>query len=418
MAQAALLAPDAARETPRPGEVPAVLGAMVAQLRMLASLPTWPLSEAVVSDATGLAQELAQAATGLLAVLTGEAVERGMPGAAGLSVPDWVAARADGLDRRAAVTVGTVAAVLPDPRWAELASLVRSGEVSVGKAARIVRFERDMAPVADRDHLAQVVDSLIEHAPTLDDLQVGRLTSRARATLRPPADQERLEQTQRAGRALTRTGCTAGMVEYRLRLDPEGAAWLDAAIDPLARPRPDLAWDGGERRDPRSAPCRRADALLELVGRAMSDPEGAPRTEKATLLVTMSLEALLGHVHGTGLAANDAVLSPATVRRLARDASVIPVVLGADGAALDLGRRTRLFTPSQKRALSVRDGGCTFPGCTIPPQWADAHHVLHWTRGGPSDLSNAALLCPRHHTLVHQRDLTATVTPTGVTWHT
>jgi hypothetical protein len=208
------------------------------------------------------------------------------------------------------------------------------------------------------------------------------------------------------------------MVEYRLCLDPEGAAILDAAIDPLARPRPDLAWDGSPGRDPRSAPCRRADALLELVGRAMADPEGATRTEKTTLVVTMSLATLLGQIQGAGVATNDAVLSAPTVLRLACDAGVVPAVLGSDGELLDLGRRTRLFTPGQKRALALRDGGCTFPGCTIPPQWAEAHHVRHWSRGGASDLDNAALLCSRHHTVVHQRDLTATVTASGVTWHT
>ncbi|MGB3762978.1 MAG: HNH endonuclease signature motif containing protein, partial [Ornithinimicrobium sp.] len=84
---------------------------------------------------------------------------------------------------------------------------------------------------------------------------------------------------------------------------------------------------------------------------------------------------------------------------------------------LDQGRTHRLVTPGQRRALHHRDHGCTFPGCTTPAPWCDAHHVTHWSRGGPSDLSNYALLCGRHHTLVHERDLTATVHPTGVTWH-
>ncbi|HET7659623.1 MAG TPA: hypothetical protein VFK66_04475 [Oryzihumus sp.] len=39
-------------------------------------------------------------------------------------------------------------------------------------------------------------------------------------------------------------------------------------------------------------------------------------------------------------------------------------------------------------------------------------------KGGPTDVGNAALLCGRHHTIVHQRGWTATVTATGVTWHT
>jgi hypothetical protein len=35
-----------------------------------------------------------------------------------------------------------------------------------------------------------------------------------------------------------------------------------------------------------------------------------------------------------------------------------------------------------------------------------------------TDVCNAALLCARHHTIVHRDRLTATVTPTGVEWDT
>ncbi|MCU1537932.1 MAG: nuclease, partial [Humibacillus sp.] len=60
---------------------------------------------------------------------------------------------------------------------------------------------------------------------------------------------------------------------------------------------------------------------------------------------------------------------------------------------------------------------CSYPGCTVPPQWCDAHHVVHWSRGGATDLRNGALLCGRHHTIVHQLGLNATVDPDRVTWH-
>ena len=72
---------------------------------------------------------------------------------------------------------------------------------------------------------------------------------------------------------------------------------------------------------------------------------------------------------------------------------------------LDLGPDVRLATPKQLQALWIRDQGCTFPGCSRPPSWCDAHHVWHWCDGGPTDLSNLALLCPRHHTIVHQKGL-------------
>ncbi|PRY49116.1 HNH endonuclease, partial [Knoellia remsis] len=61
-----------------------------------------------------------------------------------------------------------------------------------------------------------------------------------------------------------------------------------------------------------------------------------------------------------------------------------------------------------------RDRHCTFPGCDAPAMWSRAHHVVHWADGGPSDLSNAALLCQRHHTLVHERRLIAVVHPPDV----
>jgi hypothetical protein len=66
----------------------------------------------------------------------------------------------------------------------------------------------------------------------------------------------------------------------------------------------------------------------------------------------------------------------------------------------------------------LRDRHCSFPGCDIPGFWTQLHHVRHWLDGGATDVQNAALLCGRHHTIVHRDRLTAAVTPTGVTWDT
>ena len=84
------------------------------------------------------------------------------------------------------------------------------------------------------------------------------------------------------------------------------------------------------------------------------------------------------------------------------------------GAVLDLGRRQRLFSRSQRRALAHRDHGCVFPGCDRPAHFCDAHHIHPWEDGGLTDLINAVLLCRRHHTLVHKGwDLTRDPT-TGI----
>jgi hypothetical protein len=125
----------------------------------------------------------------------------------------------------------------------------------------------------------------------------------------------------------------------------------------------------------------------------------------------------LRHQTGIGTTTTGHDLPAAAVRRLACDADLIATILGTPSEVLDLGRRFRLATPAQHRALCTRDHGRTFPGCTRPPTWCDAHHITHWADGGPTNPDNLTLLCQRHHTLVHDRNLTATITPTGVTWH-
>jgi hypothetical protein len=94
----------------------------------------------------------------------------------------------------------------------------------------------------------------------------------------------------------------------------------------------------------------------------------------------------------------------ATLELLACNATIRAAVLAPGGAMLDLGRAQRLATAAQKTALLVRDGGCVIPGCVVPGDACDAHHVVWWSRGGPTDLDNLALVCGRHHDEVHSGD--------------
>ncbi|MGN6635323.1 MAG: DUF222 domain-containing protein [Oryzihumus sp.] len=151
----------------------------------------------------------------------------------------------------------------------------------------------------------------------------------------------------------------------------------------------------------------------------MASADGVPGSARAKVVVTVDYDRLTGALRGLGRTLTDDQLTPATLRRLACDAEILPAVLGTGGQLLDLGRTTRrLASPAQRLALWHRDRGCTYPGCSTPPTWCDAHHVTHWCHGGPTDLANLAPLCGRHHTVMHERGLTATVTAFGVTWHT
>ena len=80
---------------------------------------------------------------------------------------------------------------------------------------------------------------------------------------------------------------------------------------------------------------------------------------------------------------------------------------------LDVGRASRTVSPAQRRALTIRDRGCVFPGCDRPPGWCDGHHIVHWADGGPTDLANLALLCHHHHKAIHEGGWSMARAPDG-----
>jgi hypothetical protein len=96
-------------------------------------------------------------------------------------------------------------------------------------------------------------------------------------------------------------------------------------------------------------------------------------------------------------------LRPDAVAHLRCDAAYRALVVDGTGEPLTLGRARRLATDAQRRALAVRDGACTFPGCTAPPTWCDAHHIVPFgTPGGDTVPENLTLLCRHHHLITHR----------------
>jgi hypothetical protein len=178
-------------------------------------------------------------------------------------------------------------------------------------------------------------------------------------------------------------------------LDPECGAAVKTALDSLAKPR------GPE--DDRSHSQRMHDALAEVVHHAMDEGK-LPRRNgvRPHVTVTTTLEGLKNEV---GVPPADLELSlPISTRTLERIAcdSTISRVLLADSMVIDVGRATRVNSAPRRRALRIRDKGCRFPGCDRPVNWSTPHHIVAWTRGGPTDLANEVLLCYYHHRLVHE----------------
>ena len=158
----------------------------------------------------------------------------------------------------------------------------------------------------------------------------------------------------------------------------------------------------------------RALALVELVrqGAAGSAPPGRAPVVDVTLLVRADEPEEVRTLDGVAVSRDVA-------RHLCCDASFTPISVDHDGVPLDAGRDERRPNRAQRRALAVRDSGCTFPGCDAPASWCDAHHVLPWGEGGLTDLSNLALLCRYHHGVTHRHGWTMTATADETfTWTT
>ena len=209
---------------------------------------------------------------------------------------------------------------------------------------------------------------------------------------------ERQEADARARRWLQLIRQHDGSVKLRGCLDKESAALALAVLEPLSAPQPSI--DGVP--DTRVPERRNADAFLQLcqlATPALPDVRG----ERPHLFVTTTLDSLQRKIGSApGSLEGGYLISKTAIRRIACDANIIPVVLGSAGQPLDIGRATRIVPQGLRRALILRDEGCTFPGCDRPPSWCDAHHIDHWADGGPTSLCNTALLCGHHHDRVHK----------------
>ncbi|MDD7935762.1 DUF222 domain-containing protein [Actinomycetospora straminea] len=196
--------------------------------------------------------------------------------------------------------------------------------------------------------------------------------------------------------------------------DADGAATRDGAPRTDAgpgEPAPDVEpGAGGGRVEPAPDTEPEGAAPLALIP-APRRPDPAPsaggwteRPGRALLTITIDhrwLCAALAERGGHGTLDSGHAVDPATVRRWACDAEIVPMLLGSRSEPLDVGRTQRTAPDALRRALNLRDGGCAFPGCTRRPRRCHAHHIRHWLDGGPTALDNLCLLCRHHHQLIH-----------------
>ena len=366
------------------------------------------------TDVDRLGDEIAElsahldAATARLLDLIREFDARGGWNTGFRSCAAWLSWRV-GLDPGAARERVRVARALGSlPR---LAQALACGELSYAKVRALTRVataeteERLLA--VGRAGTAEHVERIVRGWRRVDQLAEARETER-----------------RHKGRELHVYQDEDGMVVIRGRLEPEAGALvmkaLEAARETLYQ----------RTRESRSA-ARAGDALLvsepENVSAETSVSEETPTMaqQQADALALVAETALhrgmepgvsgeryqvVVHVDAPVLADTNAPgqsvledgthVSAETSRRLACDASRVVMRHDAHGHVVEVGARTRTIPPALRRALDHRDRGCRFPGCGLP--FGQGHHIRHWAHGGPTTLSNLALLCRRHHRAVHE----------------
>jgi 5-methylcytosine-specific restriction endonuclease McrA len=224
---------------------------------------------------------------------------------------------------------------------------------------------------------------------------------------------------QHEGRGLQVSEDEDGMVVVRGRLTPEAGALFRRALEAgrevlyqkaKRAPRVDAAEPAGQ---PPTLAQQRADALVLVAESALHhalDP-GAPG-ERYQVVVHVDAAVLADPAQpGESALEDGACVSAETSRRLTCDASRTVMRHDKQGHVVAIGGRTRTIPPALRRALHHRDWGCRFPGCGV--RVAEGHHLHHWAQGGPTTLSNLALLCRRHHRAVHEEGYQVARGPDG-----
>jgi Domain of unknown function (DUF222)/HNH endonuclease len=276
---------------------------------------------------------------------------------------------------------------------------LRGGEIPLD-AARTLAWARKEDPDSFSEAEALLVEAAREHSPQ----GLARVCSTWRAHVKEQMLGEGSDEELHARRRLHASRTLMGMVRVDADLDPlTGDALLCAlgAITDAETKAP------GDEPDPRSPAQRRADALGELCLRYLDGPDRAKVAgERPHVALLVDLEMLkegLSSVSGIAELEHSGPVGASIARQVSCDSALTRIVMGTGSEPMDVGRKTQVVPPAMRRALVARDRGCRFPGCDRPPGWCDAHHVVHWADGGPTSLGNLALLCRRHHRLIHGR---------------
>ncbi|GAA5127693.1 HNH endonuclease signature motif containing protein [Haloechinothrix salitolerans] len=290
------------------------------------------------------------------------------------------------------------------------AAAFAEGAIGTEHVDTILKTVNDIPADVPADEIADYERTLVELARDAEPRHVRKAGAAILARLdqdgTPPDDEEKARPKRELRWGWRRDGRLAFSGEF----DTETGQQFLAALSPLSKPQP--AKDG--ERDTRTTTERNGDALADLIGLTLTTGElPVQGGERPNVVVTLSYDALKAALEQHGQAMlGDLPITAQQARYWACDAGVIPAVLGSQGEILDLGRKERLVTLGQRRALELRDKGCI--KCGRPAKWCHAHHIISWLDLGPTDLDNLCLLCTACHRLIHHSEWRIEMSPNGI----
>ncbi|MFS0716313.1 DUF222 domain-containing protein [Arthrobacter sp. 1P04PC] len=298
----------------------------------------------------------------------------------------------------------------------ELGAAVAAGDVSARSAGVTVAALERAKPVCDARTLERMEHALTRSAVEHDPDFLVRIAQRWLNAV----DQDGSEPSEELLRQLQGAFIRRrrhGLHHLEIFATDEQCEHLITVMNTATNPR--IGSDDGVSLDLRSVAQKRLDGLVGgcklALGSGGLPAAGGLRPQVMVTIDYRDLRERIESSEGTASMLFAGPVTASTVRKIACDADIIPVVLGGEGRVLDIGRASRVFPPHIRKALVARDQGCAFPGCSIPAPWCEAHHIDYWSRGGATSTDNGVLLCSHHHHVLHKEQWELRVR-LGVPW--
>ena len=256
-----------------------------------------------------------------------------------------------------------------------------SGEIPPGHARLIARASGE----SDVDEAL-----LVKAANTEPFDEFARTVKRHQQDLADDDGQALLDRQRKNRKARIFESPDSGMFVLTGEFDQITGARIATALTAKER----KLWHREDPKARRTPQQRMADALAELI----CEPAGDGKSAGTDLLVIADFDVIKQQLDNPRLADGSAI-PIVELHRLALEANLLPSIFDTKAQQMWLGRRLRTASEAQRVALIARDQHCI--GCKANPLWCRAHHIIWWSKDGPTDVDNLVLVCDDCHHKIH-----------------